>query len=169
MSSSPREVPGRREWRSGRLLVLVLASVLATACGGPVGPFAGGRLSGEEAGWPADWDALAAAEEIQLETGPDDPYSVNLWAVVVDGDPWVVSSLLMGPDEPEERRWVRNVEQDDRVRLRVDGVVHPARAVPVDDADVVGRVFEAFLAKYPSLDAERRSAARYFRLVPRSG
>jgi hypothetical protein len=75
----------------------------------------------------------------------------------------------MGPDEPEERRWVRNVEQDDRVRLRVDGVVHPARAVPVDDADVVGRVFEAFLAKYPSLDAERRSAARYFRLVPRSG
>lgn len=166
MSRVPSGSGGSR-LRATRLVLTILASVGLSGCGGPVGPFSGGRLSGEQAVWPADWGPLAEVEEIQLETGPDDPYSVNLWMVVIDGDPYVVSSLLMGTDDPEERRWVRNVERDDRVRVRVGGVVHPGRAVAVDEAAVTARVFEAFLAKYPNLDPERRGAARYFRLAPR--
>jgi len=149
-----------------RVSALVLSiSAFTLACGGPVGPFSGGRLSGQDGEWPVDWAAVADVEEIQLESGPDDPYSVNLWFAVLQDDAFVVSSLLMGPDDPEERGWVKNVASDSQVRVRVGAIVYAARLERIDDREVSRRVYLAFLEKYPQLDESRGDAARYFRIV----
>ena len=157
---------GERRMRSGRAFAaLILVSAISLACGGPLGPFSGARLSGEEGEWPVDWAAVADVVEIQLESAPDDPYSVNLWFAVLHDDAYVVSSLLMGPDDPEERGWVKNVASDPQVRVRVGSIVYPARLEQIDDVELSRQVYLVFLEKYPQLDESRGDAARYFRIV----
>jgi len=134
---------------------------MVLACG-PIGPFAGGRLKGEEAAWPADWSRLAQVENAQLETNPDAPHSINIWFVIVDGEPYLATSLLMGSDVPDEREWVRNVSADPKIRLRVEGNVYPARVNPVSDAATKARVFASFQEKYPNLDASRGETSRFY-------
>ena len=105
----------------------------------------------------------------QLETRPEDPHSINIWFVVVDGQAFVATSLLLGPEVPEEREWVRNVDLDPRVRLRLKGVVYPARLEVLEDRELRNRALDAFRAKYPELDPERGSGARFFRVAARNG
>lgn len=148
----------------------LFALALCVACGsiGPIGPFAGGRLSGEEGDWPTDWNGASDVMQIQLETALEDPGSVNLWLAVVDGEAYVASSLLSGANDPDEREWVRSVGVDPRVRVRIDGVVYTARLESVSDDSVKARVFEAFRVKYPHLEESRGEGARYFRIASRS-
>lgn len=148
--------------RSGPI-ALLLAVVLCLGCG-PIGPFSGGRLSGEDAGWLADWSGVSEITQIQLETSPDDPHSVNVWVVVVDQEAYLATSLLIGTEVPEEREWVRNVTTDPRVRLRIEGRLYSAQLETVTDESLKARVFEAFLAKYPEIEASRGGAARFFRV-----
>jgi hypothetical protein len=154
----------RPSFPSGLVMILVLGWTIGC---GPIGPFAGGRLSGPEGSWPADWNTAVELTQIQLETAIEDPTSVNVWVVVLDKEAFVATSLLMGPEEPEERGWVRDVLVDPRVRVRVDGVVYPARLVVLDDPDQVAKVFEAFRTKYPELDETRGEAARFYRIAKR--
>ena len=149
-----------------RRIACLLMVVLCVACG-PIGPFSGGRLSGDEGEWPSDWKSATEVAQIQLETEPSDPHSVNLWLAVVDGEAFVATSLLSGVDDPEERAWVSNIETDPRVRVRIEGIVYPARLESVDDASRKARVFEAFRLKYPHLEESRCEAARYFLIVAR--
>jgi hypothetical protein len=135
---------------------------------GPIGPFSGGRLSGEEQGWPEDWNRVADVTQIQLETGQKDLHSVNLWIVVVDDDAYLATSLLVGTEVPEEREWVRNVSTDPRVRIRVDGDLYLARLETFTDEALRARVFDAFYQKYPQLEESRGEAARYFRITRRA-
>jgi hypothetical protein len=135
---------------------------------GPIGPFSGGRLSGEEQGWPEDWNRVADVTQIQLETGQKDLHSVNLWIVVVDDDAYLATSLLVGTEVPEEREWVRNVSTDPRVRIRVDGDLYLARLETFTDEALRARVFDAFYLKYPQLEESRGEAARYFRITRRA-
>jgi hypothetical protein len=146
---------------------LLFVLLLGMGCG-PLGPFSGGRLSGDEGSWPADWNRIADVTQIQLETGPKDPYSVNLWFVVVDDEPYLATSLLMGTEAPEEREWVRNVTADPRVRIRIEGTLYQARLETVTDPNLRGRVFDAFYAKYPELEESRGDGARYFKVAKRS-
>jgi hypothetical protein len=135
---------------------------------GPVGPFSGGRLSGEEQGWPEDWNRFADVKQIQLETDQKDPHSVNLWVVVVDGEAYVATSLRVGTEVPEEREWVRNITADPRVRIRIDGTLYLARLEALADSSLKARVFDAFHLKYPELEESRGDAARYFRIAKRA-
>lgn len=151
-------------WTIG--LALAFASQGCGGCG-PIGPFSGGRLSGEGVAWPTDLSGIAAFEQAQLETNPDDPHSINIWFVTESGDLFLATSLLRGPDEPEERDWVRNVAADPRVRIRIDGLVYRARLKVLEDGEERARVFRAYLEKYPDLDPSREDAARFFRVVPR--
>ena len=148
------------------VLMTTFAAMLMIGCG-PIGGFAGGRLSGQEGSWPVDWDAAAEVTQIQLETAPNDPHSVNVWIVVLDSKAFIATSLLMGTEVPEERGWVRNILADDRARVRVDGVVYPVRLVPLDDSALIARVFEAFRTKYPELKEARAETARFYRIVKR--
>lgn len=131
--------------------------------------FSGGRLSGEEGSWPTGWQDAADVSQIQLETRPEDPHSVNVWIVVVDGAAYISTSLLHGTEVPDEREWVRNVAADPRVRVRIDGVVYLAQLEVLDDERLKARVLEAFAAKYPELDRARGSGARFYRITNREG
>jgi hypothetical protein len=143
-------------------------SLLLPACG-PVGPFPGGALSGELKRAPRDWSFVAGVKQAQLETRPADPRSVNLWLGSLNGKLYVASSMIRGPKLPSERSWVRDVEADDRVRIRIDGVVYELRAERVLDADEADAVRSMLEAKY-DLDPADRDPSRevwFFALEPR--
>ena len=156
--------------RARRLGTALGAALLAgAACGGPLGPIPGGRLTGEEASFGPD--ALAtidAAHTVQLETRPGDPYSVNVWCGVVDGRIYVPTSLILGTDDPEERTWVLHARADPRVRMRVDGRLYDFTAVRVSDATEREQARTALLAKYSVEADEHATQAWIFRLEPRS-
>ena len=154
--------------RRQRTLAYATLLALAVACG-PIGPFSGGRLAGEERSWPSSWQVAAELEQIQLETRPDAPHSVNVWVVVVEASPFVATSLLMGADEPGEREWVRNVAANPLVRVRVGGFLYRARLETVTEEALRGRLVEAFRSKYPQLKVDRTSRALFYRIAPREG
>jgi hypothetical protein len=143
-----------------RSSIPVLFALALTACDGPLGPFAGGALSGEGKPPPESWELAAGAEQVQLETNPAEPHSVNTWIGVVDGVAYIPSSMIRGPKQPSEREWVRNVGADDRVRVRIDGAIYELRAVRVADGSAEHRAaHDALVAKYAldegDLDPER--------------
>ncbi len=108
-----------------------LLGLLASGCGGPFAIFPGGALSGEVVvETPADWSHVETGA-FALETRPSDPYSVNVNVISRGGSLYI--------DPAPERRWAENIAADPRVRLRVDGRVHPLTATRVtDEAELAG-------------------------------
>ena len=114
----------------------LLALILLAGCGGPFLIFPGAELSGEVVGQPvADW-SFVTDRFVDLETRPDDPYSVELNYVVRDGTLYV--------DPAEGRNWLEHIREDPRVRVRFDGRIYPCTAV------LVGKPGEL-----PDFDADR--------------
>ncbi len=157
----------RRKMGRSATALLVLCGVLL-GCG-PLGPIPGGRLRGDVAPAPSDWSAIEQVSTAQLETRPDDPHSINIWTGVVEGRLYVTSSLIRGPDDPNERDWVQHVIADPRVRLRVDGRIYELEARRIDDPALVERVRSAMMEKYEVEPDAHASAAWVFRLEPRAG
>jgi hypothetical protein len=146
------------------------AALLALGCGGPVGPIPGGALSGNVKPAPADWSFIESVEQVQLETNPSEPHSVNTWIGTSGGALYLPTSMIRGPKLPTEREWVRNVEADDRVRLRVGDDVYELRAERVVDETEATSARAALEKKYAlgagDMDPERE--IWIFRLGPRS-
>ncbi len=145
-----------------RYAALLSLSLLALGCG-PIGPFPGGRLSGDVAtGLPADWSFADEEKTVQLETRPSAPYSVNLWGVSI-GDRFYLASGGGG-----EAKWVEHIAKDPNVRLRVGGTIYELRAIQVSNETHSERFLEALKRKYdwePSV--RERDEAWLFRLDPR--
>lgn len=145
---------------------LLLVS-FALGCGGPLGPFAGGALSGTPHEGPvADWAFAAPHETIQLEVRSPEPYSINVWSGVVDGQLYVPTSLILGPDDPTERAWVGYVASDPTVRLRIDDTLYDLRATRVE-GDERDRAHAHLLAKYEVEPDDHSAKAWVFRMDPR--
>ena len=126
----------RSAWWHGCLAASCLA---VAACGGPLGPLAGGELSGASAEPPATWGALP--DTVQLEVHPAEPYSVNVWAVAIGGNLYVATG-------PEGSTWSSHLQRQDRVRVRIAGIVYALRATVVQDANEREQVVAAYLRKY---------------------
>ena len=161
-----------RESRSaatGSRALLVVLGVAGLACL-PFGPFSGGRLGGDvHDDVVADWSFANEVEVIQLETNPTSPHSVNTWCLGRGEHLYVPTSMILGPEDPREREWVRNVEMDPVVRVRVDGVVHELQAARVRDPAEFEAAREGLEQKY-ELDPEERDPEReiwIFRLESR--
>lgn len=108
--------------KSGSLLA-VAAFATALGCGGPLLIIPGGALSGEVVTEPVtDW-SFATDWFVDLETRPEDPYSVELNYVVKDGQLYV--------DPAEGRRWLDHIRADPRVRVRFGNKIYPLEAVLV--------------------------------------
>jgi hypothetical protein len=147
-------------------LALVFAACL-TACG-PLGPLAGGRLRGQIHDGPVpDWSFTRAVETIQLETNPGSPHSVNTWCGDYQGALYIPTSLILGTDDPAERGWVKNVQADANVRVRIAGTVYPLRAVRVEDPAELESARAVLLEKYDVAPDEHSSGAWIFRMDAR--
>lgn len=147
-----------------RLHGLLAVAAWLAACG-PLGPFPGGRLRGSvHPGAPPDWSFAREVKQIQLETRPGDPYSVNVWCGVMDGNLYVPSLLILGNDDPGSRGWVRNVLADPRVRVRIEGTLYPLRALRVEDPAEREAARNLLLARYDVDPDEHAAAAWIFRL-----
>lgn len=144
-----------------RLLMILIALTSLAGCSEPFIVFAGGELSGEERPPPDDWSALADEETFQIETRPDDPYSVNIWAVGIGPHVYIGTG-------PDGTHWSEYVDQDPRVRLRVGQTLYRLKAVPVTEREERRRVARAYAEKY-ELDPEENwvKEALVYRLDPR--
>ena len=103
--------------------VLVGLVLFSFGCGGPLLVFPGGELSGQVVKTQVgDW-SFVEDSFVDLETRPDDPYSVQLNYIVKDGKLYV--------DPAEGRNWLDHIRADPRVRVRFGGKVYPLKAVLV--------------------------------------
>ncbi len=154
--------------RVSRSLLATTTLAFVCACG-PIGPFAGGALSGEvEATGPTDWGFAEGIETAQLETRPSDPHSINCWFASVGPALYVPTSMILGPKDPTERGWVSHVTQDARVRIRIDGRIHERQAVRVDDGAEYEAARAALEAKYALTERDPERTIWIYRLDPRA-
>ncbi len=84
---------------------------------------------------------------MQIETDPDDPYSVNVWAVGIGADVYVATG-------EDGTNWTERIEGDPSVRLRTNGNIFPLRASAVTEMAERERVVKAYLKKYGVDDDE---------------
>jgi len=109
------------EARGGIALVTLFLACGIVFCGGPFLLFPGGELSGEVVSEPVvDW-SFTSSGVLDLETRPEDPYSVAINFVVREGKLYI--------DPAEGRRWLEHIREDPRVRIRIEGGIYPRRAV----------------------------------------
>lgn len=148
----------------------IVAVVALAGAGCPLGPFSGGHLRGDVyTQRVSDWTFVEDAETCQLETNPDAPHSVNTWCTGWRGNLYIPTSMILGPPVPAEREWVRNVQSEPDVRVRVDGMVYELVAKQVSNDSEYAAVLVALEAKY-ELDHADRDPAReiwIFRLESR--
>ena len=112
-----------------RIRACVLAAALL-GCGGPFAVFPGGELDGPVKAAPESFAFAHDAGTVQLETRPDDPYSVNIACAVVEDDLYISAG-------DNKARWVENIEADPLVRMRIEGDLYELRAERVtDDAEM---------------------------------
>ncbi len=100
-----------------------LSASLLLACGGPILVIPGGALAGTVVSQPVDDWSFVTDRFVDLETRPEDPYSVELNYVVREGKLYI--------DPAEGREWLDHIREDPRVRVRFGCKVYPATAVLV--------------------------------------
>jgi hypothetical protein len=120
-------------------LALVLVAALA-ACG-PILLLPGGELEGKMVPAPSDWAFTDDVSTVQLETRPDDPYSVNIWAVGLGPGLYVHAGA-------NRSTWVENMEADPHVRLQVEDAIYELRSSRVERQDEFDRFSDAYEKKY---------------------
>ena len=120
----------------------LLAMAALLACG-PTLLLPGGALEGTPAPPPSDWNGLSEVSTIQLESRPNDPYSVNIWAVGIDDKLYVHAGA-------NRAAWVEHMDEDPAVRVRVGETMYDLTAVRVEGQDEFDAFANAYEAKYGS-------------------
>ena len=103
---------------------------LITGCGGPLPFMSGGALAGEEQPAPKQWAFEEDFGVVQLETRPEDPYSVNIAYTQRAGRLYIYAG-------DTETQWVQNMQANPLVRLRHSNVIYTLRAERVVDSDEI--------------------------------
>ena len=156
------------KWVAAVLGALVAVVLLLDTFGGylfngPLGPIPGGAFRGAvnpEAN--PDWSQVEKVMELEIR--PSKPWSLSIWAVVVDGELYSPSAF------GARRRWPAVALQDPRVRVRTQGQIYERTLERVTDPELKKRVGEAVAARY-GFDAEqaaRDDTTWYFHYAPRS-
>ena len=108
-------------------VLLLLLGLTAVACNGPTGLMSGGKLDGELRPPPANWASLGESGQMQLETRPAQPYSVNVNYTIFDGKLYVNAGNT-------ETKWAEHIAVNPLIRPRIDGALYEVRAERVTDA-----------------------------------
>ena len=145
------------------LVILLLDTFGGYLFDGPLGPIPGGAFEGPvNPERNPDWSHVESV--IELEIRPSKPWSLSIWAVVVDGELYSPSAV------GARRRWPAVALADPRVRLRTNGQIYERTLERVTDPDLKKRVNQAAAARY-GFDAEesaRDDTTWYFHYAPRS-
>jgi hypothetical protein len=99
----------------------------ALGCNGPFAVIPGGRLDGDVQSVPSDWSFAGDYGTIQLETQPEEPYSVNIAYTVIAGRVYINAG-------DTETQWVKNIATNPQVRMRMNDALYELRAERVSDA-----------------------------------
>jgi hypothetical protein len=121
--------------------LLLVACLLLTGCSEPFIVMSGGALAGEVTDPPVDWSPLNSVEVVQLESNPDDPYSINIWAAALGPNIYVATSA-------DGTNWTEFLDADRDVRLRIEDKIYELEAVPVTDARERAIVAAEYVRKY---------------------
>jgi hypothetical protein len=118
----------------------------------------GGKLEGAPAAAPHDWSFTDDVSTVQLETNPQDPYSVNIWAVGI-------GPVLYVHAGANRSTWVEHMEADPQVRVRIEEDIYTLRASRVEGQGEFDRFSDSYEKKYGSRPRnEVVSEAYLFRL-----
>jgi hypothetical protein len=141
--------------------LIALSSLFLVAGCGPFLILPGGELDGSTAPAPNDWSFSAEASTVQLETRPEDPYSVNIWAVGM-------GPVLYVHAGANRTSWVEHMEANSDVRVRIEDKLYELRASRVENQDEFTRFSDAYEEKYGSRPRNENVAEAYlFRLDAR--
>ena len=140
----------------------IAMSVLLFVVGcGPLLVIPGGRLDGVPAPAPNDWALIDEVDTVQLETRPEEPYSVNIWAVGMGPHLYVHAGA-------NRSSWVEHMEANPEVRIRAEDDLYELRASRVEDQDEFNRFSDAYEQKYGSRPRKEKVTEAYlFRLEAR--
>jgi hypothetical protein len=142
-------------------LVTLFCVVGLVGCAGPFFLIPGGALEGPVVETPAEWGFSDAVSTVQVETRPEDPYSVNVWAAALDEYLY----LHAGDNRTE---WVEHLEVNPFIRVAMDGSIYELTAVRVVGAAEFGRFAEAYEMKYGFRPRNENIGEIYvYRLGPR--
>ena len=100
---------------------LVIGILFLIAGCGPILIFPGGELDGETSSAPGDWSSLDDVKTIQLETRPEDPYSVNIWAIGISSHVYIHAGT-------NRSTWVEHMESNPNIRVRIVDQLYELRA-----------------------------------------
>ncbi len=140
--------------------IAVFSLFLVVGCG-PFLLLPGGKLDGVTAPAPNDWSFSDEVDTVQLETRPQDPYSVNIWAVGM-------GPLLYVHAGANRSSWVEHIEANPDVRIRVEDKLYDLRASRVEGQNEFGQFSDAYEEKYGSRPRNENVAEAYlFRLEAR--
>ena len=144
-----------------RIITIIALCLLLSACDDPFIVTSGGELSGSVSEVPEAWQLDEVSALAQLETRPGDPYSINLVYVQMDERLYIYAG-------DTRTNWVQHIEQDPRVRIRIDETIYPARAVRITNDDEIA----AFAAIWTSRGMFQRDPLAFeevclYRLVAR--
>ena len=131
-------------------MLLTSLMLLSAACNGPMGLLPGGQLAGEPHPVPPNWGFAGDYGTVQLETLPEEPYSVNIAYTILDGRLFINAGGT-------ETQWVKNMAVDPNVKLRLDGSLYDLRAVRVTDR----REIDRFSTAWTSQSMFRRDPSSY--------
>ncbi len=141
--------------------IIAVCSLFLIAGCGPFLLLPGGKLDGTLAPAPNNWSFCHRVKTVQLETRPEDPYSVNIWAVGM-------GPLLYVHAGANRSNWVEHIEADSDVRVRVADQLYALRASRVEGQDEFTRFSDAYEEKYGSRPRNENAAEAYlFRLEAR--
>lgn len=124
-----------------------MSRLLAIACS-PIGPFPGGELSGSVQPHRGNWSAARDIQTVQIETRPEDPYSINIWGV---GEG---SNFYIGVGRGDESAWVIHLLENPEIRLRLGDELYLLKAVRVSNAAEQARVGVFYAEKYEAFEAD---------------
>lgn len=146
--------------------ILILCGLVFLVACRPMGPLPGGELSGTVQAIPNDWSAARDMPIVQVETRPNNPYSINIWGVAHEND------FYIGSGSGKEATWVGHLEEDPNIRLRLGTNIYLLRAMRVTDEAEKTVVRDLYVEKYE--DFEEQISSQYaaeelfvFRLDPR--
>ena len=129
-----------------KLLVAGLCSLLLGACSEPFIVLPGDALQGEVTDPPTDWNEVADIDIVQFETRPDDPYSINLWMVVLGPDIYVATG-------EDGTNWTAHIADNPDTRIKIGNQIYELSAMRINNPEEQARVASAYVDKY-DLDAE---------------